>query len=41
MVFNIQKGTLKIDNPFLTNICILNPLKTPENQTFSDVFKEY
>lgn len=28
-------------NQFLANILILNPLKTPENQRFSVVLKEY
>ena len=28
-------------NPFLANILILNPLKTPENQRFSVILKEY
>ena len=28
-------------NPFLANILILTPLKTPENQRFSVVLKKY
>ena len=28
-------------NPFLANIPILHTLKTPENQSFSDVFRGY
>ena len=28
-------------NPFLANAPILYPLKTPENQRFSDVFRGY
>ena len=30
----------KID-PFLANVPILHPLKTPENERFSDVFRGY
>ena len=28
-------------NPYLANVPILYPLKTPENQSFSDVFRGY
>ena len=28
-------------NPFLANVTILYPLKTPENQRFPDVFRGY
>ena len=28
-------------NPFLANVPILHPLKTPENRRFSGVFREY
>ena len=28
-------------NPFLANVPTLHPLKTPENQSFSDVFRGY
>ena len=28
-------------NPFLANVPILYPLKTPENQRFSGVFREH
>ena len=28
-------------NPFLANVPILHPLKTPENERFSDVFRGY
>ena len=28
-------------NPFLTNVSLLYPLKTSENQLFSDVFRGY
>ena len=31
MDFNIQEGTSKIINASLTNLPILNPLKTPGN----------
>ena len=31
----------KYINPFLTNVTILYPQKTPENQHFSGVFKGY
>ena len=36
-------GTLQIHivNPILANVPILYPLKTPENQRFSGVFKGY
>ena len=39
MVFNIQEGTFKMINPFLTNPPNLSALKTPENQRFSVIFK--
>ena len=33
---------MKMDfNPFLANVPILYPLKTPENQRFSGVFRGY
>ena len=32
---------LNLINPFLTNVPILYPLKTPENQRFSIVFRGY
>ena len=32
--------TLRL-NPFLANVPILYPLKTPENQRFSDIFTGY
>ena len=33
---------MKVDfNPFLANASILYPLKTPENQRFSSVFRGY
>ena len=28
-------------NPFLANVLILNPQKTPENQRFSGIFRGY
>ena len=33
--------TMILVNPFLANVPILYPLKTPENQRFSDVFRGY
>ena len=35
-------GTIYVlTNPFLANIPILHPLKTPESQRFSGVFRGY
>ena len=34
-------GKIVLVNPFLANVPILYPLKTPENQRFSVVFKGY
>ena len=31
----------RLISPFLANITLLYPLKTSENQKFSDVFREY
>ena len=37
-----NKKLMKVDfNPFLANVPILYPLKTPENQRFSGVFRGY
>ena len=37
-----NKKLMKMDfNPFLANVPILYPLKTPENQRFSGVFRGY
>ena len=38
---NIFKESQCGFNPFLANILILTPLKTPENQRFSVVLKKY
>ena len=37
----VPRNFLNIVNPFLANDPILYPLKTPENQRFSSVFREY
>ena len=37
---NLNKQNVKI-NPFLANVPILYPLKTPENLWFSGVFRGY
>ena len=41
--FNLRKfrSNSREFNPFLTNVPILYPLKTPENQRFSGVFRGY
>ena len=36
-IYYVNKRT----NPFLLNVPILYPLKTPENQTFSGIFRGY
>ena len=36
-IFNLQNGL----NPFLANVPILHPLKTPEKLTFSGVFRGF
>ena len=41
MLLNKKEGTFKMNNQFPTKLSILNPQKTPENQRFSDPFKEY
>ena len=38
LLYNLHDCTF---NPFLTNIPILYPLKTPENQVFFGVFRGY
>ena len=39
--FNVSKINKSCFNPFLANVPILYPLKTPENQRFSGVFRGY
>ena len=39
--FNVSKIKNSCFNPFLANVLILYPLKTPENQRFSGVFRGY
>ena len=36
-----SKSTMQLLNPFSTNVPLLYPLKTSENQRFSDVFRGY
>ena len=38
---DIKNITEELINPFLANVPILYPLKTPENQRFSGVFRGY
>ena len=40
MALQIQNFKFSSINLFLTNVSILYPLKTPENQKFSSVFGE-
>ena len=40
-IFREIHSSLSSLNPFLINAPILYPLKTPENQRFSDVFRGY
>ena len=41
MFFSSIKGITRLINPFPTNVPILYPLKTPENQRLSRVFRGY
>ena len=36
-----MKQSFLVFNPFSTNVPLLHPLKTSENQTFSDFFRRY
>ena len=39
--FELIQHSIQVINTFLVNVPILYPLKTPENQKFSGVFRGY
>ena len=40
-LLNVASAAIDLINPFLDNVLILYPQKTPENQKFSEILRGY